>query len=60
MNNVIAVYSGFSIHLDDELNTGVSNTSDTYKNPVLSSNEFFKCLNVEVWAIEDAPSDFMA
>jgi hypothetical protein len=36
------------------LNTGVSNTSDTYKNPVLSSNEYFKCLNVEVWAIESS------
>jgi hypothetical protein len=32
----------------------VSNTSDTYKNPVLSSNEYFKCLNVEVWAIESS------
>jgi hypothetical protein len=46
--------SGYSIHLDDELNTGVSNTSETYRNPVLSSNEYFKCLNVEVWAIESS------
>jgi hypothetical protein len=46
--------SGFAIQLDDELNTGVSNTSDTFMNPILSSNEYFKCLNVEVWAVESA------
>jgi hypothetical protein len=51
---IIGGGNGYSIQLDDELNTGVSNTSDTYKNPVLSSNEYFKCLNVEVWAIESS------
>mmetsp|Transcript_37893 Transcript_37893/g.38579 ORF Transcript_37893/g.38579 Transcript_37893/m.38579 type:complete len:787 (-) Transcript_37893:26-2386(-) len=44
---------GFSFQLDDELDTGVSNRSDTYSNPVLSSNEFFKCLNVEIWTLEN-------
>lgn len=51
---IIGGGNGYSIQLDDELNTGVSNGSDTYMNPTLSSNEFFKCLNVEVWAIESA------
>ena len=51
---IIGGGNGYSIQLDDELNTGVSNTSETYKNPVLSSNEYFKCLNVEVWAIESS------
>jgi hypothetical protein len=43
---------GFAFQLDDELNTGVSNRSDTFRNPQLASNEFFKCLNVEVWTTE--------
>ncbi len=43
---------GYAIQLDDELDTGVSNHSDTYGNPVLSSSEFFKCLNVEVWSLD--------
>ena len=43
---------GFAFQLDDELNTGVSNQSETYRNPQLASNEFFKCLNVEVWTTE--------
>jgi hypothetical protein len=43
---------GFAIHLDDELDTGVSNCSATFENPVLSSSEFFKCLNVEVWTLD--------
>lgn len=45
---------GFAIQLDDELNTGVSSWSDTYGNNILSSNEYFKCLNVEVWSIDSA------
>jgi hypothetical protein len=44
---------GFAFQLNDELNTGVSNKSDTYRNPQLASNEFFKCLNVEVWTTEN-------
>lgn len=44
---------GFAFQMDDELDTGVSNRSDTYSNPILSSNEFFKCLNVEVWTLEN-------
>ena len=44
---------GFAFQLDDELDTGVSNRSDTYCNPTLSSTEFFKCLNVEVWTLEN-------
>ncbi len=43
---------GFSFQLDDELNTGVSNRSETFDNPTLSSSEFFKCLNIEVWVLE--------
>ena len=42
---------GYAIQLDDELDTGVSNKSDTFNNDVLSSSEFFKCLNVEVWML---------
>ncbi|CAM9632361.1 unnamed protein product, partial [Heterosigma akashiwo] len=36
---------GFAFSLDGELDNGVSNRSETYGNPRLSSNEFFKCLN---------------
>jgi len=43
---------GFSFQLDDELDTGVSNRSATYNNETLSSSEFFKCLNVEVWVLD--------
>lgn len=43
---------GYSWQLDDELDTGVSCCSSTYNNPVLSSSEFFKCLNIEVWALD--------
>lgn len=43
---------GFAFQLDDELDTGVSNRSDTYNNGQLSSSEFFKCLNLEVWLLE--------
>eukprot|EP01031_Cornospumella_fuschlensis_P024600 gene24600-29719_t len=43
---------GFAFQVDDELDTGVSNHSDTFDNPTLSSNEFFKCLNVEVWVLD--------
>ncbi len=43
---------GFAFQLDDALDTGVSNVSDTYRNHQLSSSEFFKCLNVEVWALD--------
>lgn len=42
---------GFAFQLDSELDTGVSNKSDTYGNETLSSSEFFKCLNLEVWDI---------
>jgi TLD len=43
---------GFAFQLDDELDTGVSDCSDTYNNGQLSSSEFFKCLNLEVWLLE--------
>lgn len=43
---------GYAIQLDDELDTGVSNHSDTFENNVLSSSEFFKCLNIEVWTLD--------
>ena len=47
---------GFAFQLDDELDTGVSNRSATFNNETLSSSEFFKCLNVEVWML-DSSSD---
>jgi hypothetical protein len=43
---------GYAWQLDDELDTGVSCRSDTFDNQVLSSSEFFKCLNIEVWALD--------
>ena len=43
--------NGFAWHLDDELNRGMSERSDTYDNEILSSNEFFHCLNVEIWTL---------
>lgn len=49
---------GFSFQLDDELATGVSNRSETYNNEILSSNEFFKCLNVEVWELCNSKESF--
>lgn len=44
---------GYAIQIDDELDTGVSCRSETFDNPTLSSNEFFKCLNVEVWLLDN-------
>jgi hypothetical protein len=44
---------GFAFQLDDELDTGVSNRSATFNNNPLCSSEFFKCLNVEVWELDD-------
>lgn len=41
----------YFVQLDAELDTGVSNVSDTFGNRVLSSTPFFKCVNVEVWAL---------
>ncbi|CAM9266743.1 unnamed protein product, partial [Phaeothamnion confervicola] len=41
---------GFAFQMDDELDTGVSNASATFGNPRLSSAEYFKVLQVEVWA----------
>jgi hypothetical protein len=43
---------GFAFQLDDELDTGVSNRSATFNNAPLSSSEFFKCLDVEVWGFD--------
>ena len=43
---------GFAFQLDDELDTGVSNRSATYNNKQLSSSEFFKCINLEVWTVD--------
>jgi len=34
------------------MDTGVSNRSDTFNNEVLSSSEYFKCLNMEVWTLK--------
>ena len=49
---------GFAFQLDDEMATGVSNRSQTYNNPTLSSNEFFKCLNVEVWMLDNTKESY--
>ena len=43
---------GFALQLDDELDTGVSSRSATYENQQLSSGEFFRCLNCEVWNLD--------
>ena len=42
---------GYAFQLDDELDTGISGISDTYSNDLLSSNEYYKCHNVEVWTL---------
>lgn len=34
---------GFAFQIDDELDAGESNPSDTFGSPRLSSNEFFRC-----------------
>jgi hypothetical protein len=44
---------GFAFQLDDELDTGVSNRSATYNNGQLTSSEFFKCMNLEVWVLDN-------
>lgn len=44
---------GFAFQIDDELDAGESNPSDTFGSPRLSSNEFFRCLQVEVWYFSD-------
>ncbi len=43
---------GFALQLDEDLDTGVSTSSATYRNPILSSGEFFRVLNVEVFALQ--------
>lgn len=47
---------GFAFQLDDALDTGVSNCSDTYGNVQLSSSEFYRCLNCEVWSLSSLAS----
>ncbi|CAM9401537.1 unnamed protein product, partial [Hapterophycus canaliculatus] len=44
---------GFAFQIDDELDAGESNPSDTFGSPRLSSNEFFRCVQVEVWYFSD-------
>ena len=43
---------GFGLQLDDELDNGMSNPCATFGNKRLSSSEFFKTLNVEVWRLD--------
>merc|ERR1711871_362057 len=43
---------GFAFSLDEDLDAGISNESDTFNNKVLASNEFFRCMNIEVWTFE--------
>jgi len=45
---------GFGLHLDDDLDNGVSNPCATFGNKRLASSEFFKTLNVEVWRLDAA------
>jgi len=45
---------GFGLHLDDELDNGASSPCATFGNARLSSAEFFKTLNVEVWRLDAA------
>ena len=42
---------GFAFQLDEDLDTGCSTRSATYDNDQLSSGEFFRVLNVEVWGL---------
>lgn len=35
---------GFAFQIDDELDAGESNPSETFGSPRLSSNEFFRCM----------------
>ena len=42
---------GFAFQLDEDLDTGVSNRSATYNNNQLSSGEFFRVLNVEIFSM---------
>ena len=43
---------GFALQLDEDLDTGVSTCSATYRNDMLSSGEFFRVLNVEVFSLQ--------
>jgi hypothetical protein len=48
----VELVDGRGYSSDDDLDTGVSNHCATYGNKQLSSSEFFKCLNIEVWELE--------
>jgi hypothetical protein len=43
---------GFGLHLDGDLDNGASSPCATFGNARLSSAEFFKTLNVEVWRLD--------
>ena len=43
---------GFGLQLDDDLDNGVSNPCATFENLRLSSTEFFKTLNVELFMLK--------
>lgn len=46
-------YGGYALSLDDELDGGASSPSETYNNDQLSSSEFFKTLNCELYELTD-------
>ena len=46
---------GFGLSLDSGLETGTTNSSDTFGNRRLASAEFFGILNVEVWTFPAGP-----
>ena len=46
---------GFAFQIDDELDAGESNPSDTFGSPRLSSNEFFRCVRLRLRAFFCSP-----
>lgn len=44
--------SGFAFFLDEMLNTGMSQHSETFLNPCLSGADRFRCINMEVFALD--------
>eukprot|EP00904_Undaria_pinnatifida_P004987 jgi/Undpi1/1618/HiC_scaffold_11.g05008.m1 len=48
---------GFAFQIDDELDAGESNPSDTFGSPRLSSNEFFSAATAAAAASDDGPQE---
>jgi hypothetical protein len=43
----------FAFYLSSDLYLGSSNIVESYNNDMLSKNQDFKCIHLEVWAILD-------